>query len=325
MPGSIQIACRHTLGWVGLEVRRLPDSTVFRLRSGLLTMVAWAAGVEGFEAAVLLAADEPQNTSVVDAMADSLAELRAGDGLYIDLIAEMGRQDLPQPPAPMAEVVMMPAEGSLVSLSVSYIDSARSPNSELALRPGLAVSMIVANPRWQVDPTDQAVLPATESVTFSVVITNVGNVVSAEDNLVVTLTGGPDQLRVQVPLDPLEPDQQMTVVVEPMAVEPGGRRVVMGGSRRPAPDTGAGLIISVTLDPLRIVDEQAMIYPVGTMSLETPAPSSCSIRLVGGTSATRWRMAASSRLPMSEWPTAGPTRLPRSTEHSTAVPTRTPF
>jgi hypothetical protein len=66
------------------------------------------------------------------------------------------------------------------------------------------------------------VIPATESVVFSVVITNAGNVVSAEDNLVLTLTGGPEPVRLQVELDTLEPDQQTTVIMEPVPVEPGG-------------------------------------------------------------------------------------------------------
>ena len=185
-------------------------------------LLAWDSGVTGFGESVLLAADEPENLLVVDFMAESLAELRAGDGIYVDLVAEMGRDDLPQPPSPMADVMLLPTEGSLVSLSVSYIDSARSSNSGLALRPGLAVSQLLADPVWQVDPTDQAVLPATDSVVFSVVITNAGNVISAEDNLVVTLTGGPEQVRTQVVVDPLEPDQQVTVIIEPMPVQTGG-------------------------------------------------------------------------------------------------------
>jgi hypothetical protein len=185
-------------------------------------LLAWDEGVRGYEASVLLAADEPQNLLAVDAMAESLAELRAGDGIYVDLVAEVNRDELPQPPSPMVDVMLLPVDASLIGLSVSYIDSARSPNSGLALRPGLGVSQIVADPEWQVDPSDQAVLPATELVVFSVVITNAGNVTSAEDSLVVTLSGGPDPIRSQVVVEPLEPDQQVTVIIEPMTVEPGG-------------------------------------------------------------------------------------------------------
>jgi len=185
-------------------------------------LLAWDSGITGFGSSILLAADEPENLLVVDLMAEALAELRAGDGIYVDLVAEISRDELPQPPSPMADVMLLPAEGSLVTLSVSYIDLARSPNNSLGLRPGLSVSQLLADPQWQVDPTDQAILPATDAVIFSVVITNAGNVTSAEDNLVVTLTGGPEQLRSQVAIEPLEPDQQVTVIVEPMPVEAGG-------------------------------------------------------------------------------------------------------
>ena len=185
-------------------------------------LLAWDVGISGFEGSVLFAADEPQNPLVVDTMAESLAELRAGDGIYVDLVSEVSREDRPQPPSPMVDVMLMPADASLVGLSVSYIDSARSPSNGLALRPGLGVSQIVADPEWQVDPNDQAVVPATDTVTFSVVITNSGNVTSVGDDLVVTLTGGPEEIRSQVPVEPLEPDQQITVIIEPMVVEPGG-------------------------------------------------------------------------------------------------------
>ena len=185
-------------------------------------LLAWDSGITGFGSSILLAADEPENLLVVDLVAEALAELRAGDGIYVDLVAEISRDELPQPPSPMADVMLLPAEGSLVTLSVSYIDLARSPNNSLGLRPGLSVSQLLADPQWQVDPTDQAILPATDAVIFSVVITNAGNVTSAEDNLVVTLTGGPEQLRSQVAIEPLEPDQQVTVIVEPMPVEAGG-------------------------------------------------------------------------------------------------------
>jgi hypothetical protein len=185
-------------------------------------LFAWDAGITGFEGSILFAADEPENPLVVDTMAEALAELRAGDGIYIDLVAEVERDDRPQPPSPMVDVMLMPVDASLVGLSVSYIDAARSPNNGLALRPGLGVSQIVADPKWQVDPADQAVLPATDSVVFSIVITNSGNVASEGDDLVVTLTGGPEEVRSQVPVDPLAPDQQVTVIIEPMPVEPGG-------------------------------------------------------------------------------------------------------
>ena len=182
----------------------------------------WDDGVEGYGSSVLAAADNPESLLVVDTMADSLAEIRAGDTFYADLVVEMRRADIPNPLTPMPAVMLMPAEGSLVSLSVSYIDSARSPNSGLALRPGLAVSMVVSDPDWQVNPSDQVVVPTTDSIVFSVVVTNVGNVASRAEPLVLTLTGGSEQIREQAEVAPLQPNQQVTIVFDPLEVEPGG-------------------------------------------------------------------------------------------------------
>ncbi len=181
----------------------------------------WDAGVEGYGSSVLAAADNPESLLVVDTMADALTEMRAGDTFYADLLVEMRRVDIPNPLTPMPAVMLMPAEGSLVSLSVSYIDSARSPNSGLALRPGLAVSMVVSDPDW-VNPSDQVVVPTTDSIVFSVVVTNVGNVASRAEPLVLTLTGGPEQIREQAEIAPLQPNQQVTIIFDPVEVEPGG-------------------------------------------------------------------------------------------------------
>lgn len=181
----------------------------------------WNRGVEGYAASVLTAADEPQSVVVVDNMADALAEMRAGDNAYRRMVEAMEREDIPGPLSPMPDVTMMPSEGRLVTLSISYVDSARSETNELALRPGLAVSQIVADPPWEVNPEGQAVIPATSSVVFSVVVSNVGNVASEAVPLVLEVLGGPDIIRMMSDIAPLNPEQQVTVVFEPIDVEPG--------------------------------------------------------------------------------------------------------
>ena len=186
-------------------------------------LAAWESGVGGFEAAVLNAADTPEeDLTPVDTMANALAELRAGDNLYADLVVDMRRDDVPNPLTDMPRVTLMPADGSLVALSIAYIDSARSPNSELGLRPGLKVSQLLSNPEWQTDASDQVVLPATESVVFSAVITNVGNVRSDAETVLLTFTGGPEQVRLTQEIAPLDPNQQVTLIFEPLAVEAEG-------------------------------------------------------------------------------------------------------
>lgn len=200
-----------------------PTSSLLSVRAMYRQALAvWTSGIEGFEDSVLQAADEPENTAVVDTMAEALAELRAGDSLYADLLVDMRRDDVPNPLVDMPRIELMPAEGTLVSLSLAYVDSARSPNNDLALSPGLAVSMLASDPEWQVNPSDQVVVPETDSVVFSVVVTNVGNVRSTEETVLLTLIGGPDQVRLQDVVAPLDPNQQVTLVFEPVAVDTGG-------------------------------------------------------------------------------------------------------
>lgn len=182
----------------------------------------WESGVTGFETAILASADEPSDLGAVDAVADALAEIRAGDHAYARMVAAMGRDDVPEPLSPMPAVTLMPAQGRLLGLAAAYVDSARSDNSGLALRPGLAISQIVPEPEWQVNPEGRAVLPATTTVVFSVVVSNVGNVDSDPAPLALELIGGPEPIRLSDEVDVLEPDQQTTIVFDGMGVEPGG-------------------------------------------------------------------------------------------------------
>lgn len=182
----------------------------------------WATGLATFADGVLAAADDPENPGLVDMVAEGLAELRAGDRAYTRMVGAMNRDDIPEPLAPMPDVVLMPAEGRLLSLADSYVDSARSENSRLALRPGLSVSQVVSEPEWQVNPEGQAVMPATASASFSVVVSNVGNISSEIVPLVLELIGGPEPIRLTDEVGPLEPDQQVTVMFDPFDVEPGG-------------------------------------------------------------------------------------------------------
>lgn len=186
------------------------------------TLEAWSTGVSAFGASVLVAADDPTNEVAVDNVANALAELRAGDELYLALLSELAEEDVPDPVAPMPEVSLMPGEGGLASLSVAYVEAARSPNSNLALRPGLGLAQIVSDPSWIVDPDDQVVVPATESIVFTVVVTNSGNVASGPERLVLTVTGGSEDVMSSVAVDPLEPNAQTAIIFDPVAVQPGG-------------------------------------------------------------------------------------------------------
>jgi hypothetical protein len=195
----------------------LPVRALFRA-----SLTSWEKGVLGYYSAVVTAADELENESVIDVMADALAELRAGDTVYRDLQTEyQAFEGGTEPVSALPPVEMMPAQGAIVSLSTTYIDSARNPNNGLALRPGLSVSQVLSDPEWQVDPDDQAVVPATETISFSVVVTNIGNVVSIPETVVLSLVGGPEEERRQFELGPLQPGSQITVPFDDLPVQPG--------------------------------------------------------------------------------------------------------
>ena len=210
---------------IGLELvaAELPSPSLFAVNALYRqALEAWDAGIGGYASGILAAADDPTSTVVVDNIANALAEIRAGDRLYVDLIEEMDRQDVPDAVAPMPTVVLMPASGELFSLSQAYVLAARSPNSGLALRPGLSLSQLVTVPQWEVDPTDAAVLPATETVTFNVVVSNRGNIMSAIAQLRLVLTGGGEPVTLEQGVVALQPNASTTVSFEDLAVEAGG-------------------------------------------------------------------------------------------------------
>ena len=182
---------------------------------------AWNRGVTGLASGVLVAADDPEDVVAADNIADALAELRAGDDLYLQLVAELEREETPSPVAPMPAIEMLRVDTPLASLSQLLVTAARAPSSALALRPGLGISQLVADPRWVVDPDGQAVMPATDEVTLFVVISNSGNVTSFPEQLIVTLTGGAEPVEMSFELEPIQPGRQRTIQVDSIPVEPG--------------------------------------------------------------------------------------------------------
>jgi hypothetical protein len=183
---------------------------------------AWTVGVSGFTSGILAAADDPSSTVVVDNIANALAELRAGDRIYADLVRELGREEVPDPVGPMPELVMVPAEGELLTLSLAYVEASRSPNSGIALRPGLRVASIASEPRWNVNPSDQAVVPSTETVDFWVVITNGGNVASEPERIDLTVGGAGEPVALTDTVPVLEPGEQTSIQFVEIPVVPGG-------------------------------------------------------------------------------------------------------
>lgn len=181
----------------------------------------WNSGLDSLVTGVLLAADQPDEVTATDVVADGLASLRAGDNLYDDLIAELEREEIPEPITPLTEVALSPSEGGLFSLAATYVAAARASTNNLGLRPDLRVSQVLADPSWQLNVEGQAVVPFTETITFSVVVTNAGNVGSEPQILRLGLSGGEDvaQQEATVEVPPLDPGGQITIEFDPMHVD----------------------------------------------------------------------------------------------------------
>jgi hypothetical protein len=181
---------------------------------------SWSNGVEGLSIAILAAADDPDDMEVVNATGDALAELRAGDALFGDLTSEFERAEIPEPAAPLILVRMSPTDDDLFRQAQTYVASARRSGDRLGLRPGLKLSQLVSDPSMQVDVERQVVIPATETVIFSTVITNTGNIASQPESVRMELTGGAEPVVEIVDVPALRPDGQTTVEFPEQALLP---------------------------------------------------------------------------------------------------------
>jgi hypothetical protein len=183
------------------------------------SVTAWGNGVIGLEASILQAADDPLDNTAIDAVADALADLRAGDSLFEHLQAEFQGDHIPEPVSPLVDVRLSPSDVGLFSLSGSYVAAARRSTNQLGLRPGLKVSQVISAPAWQINVDGQAVIPATETVTFSTVITNSGNVASPPESVTLEIDDLGEELIIsQEEVPPLQPDGQVTIEFHEVAL-----------------------------------------------------------------------------------------------------------
>jgi hypothetical protein len=193
----------------------IPVWTIYRQ-----AVQAWADGIDGLAFSILQAADNPQDDTVINATGDALAELRAGDSLYQDLKVEFEREEIPEPVTPLIDVRLSPTDAALHTQSTSYVAAARRSTAGLGLRPGLGVSQVISAPAWQMNVEGQAVVPATESIVFSTVITNTGNVASQPESVKMQLNGGNEPVVAVSEVPVLEPSGQTTIEFAPVEVLP---------------------------------------------------------------------------------------------------------
>jgi hypothetical protein len=199
---------------------------------------AWDSGVSTLSTSVLQAADHPDDSTVANLIGDGLADLRAGDKLFDDLRSEVEREEIPDPVTPLTDVNLFPADsGGLASLAGTYVAAARASTNNLGLLPGLKVSQILADPDWDVSVEDEVVIPFTETVVFSVVVTNVGNVESEPQTLSLELVGGEVPVRSTAEVRALNPNGQTTIAFAPMTVAPDIAYQVTGELILNSPDS----------------------------------------------------------------------------------------
>lgn len=183
-------------------------------------LLTWQTGVDGLSAAILQAADHPDEVGAETDVADALAALRAGDNLYAALQEQFDLDGVPDPVNPLVDVKLAPADVDVLSLASSYVAAAQTSTNSLGLRPGLEVSQIVSDPTWQINVDGQPVVPNTDTISFSTVITNSGNVASDPETVEMTLTDGTDTVRTQAEVRALSPSGQTTVIFDPVDVVP---------------------------------------------------------------------------------------------------------
>jgi len=199
-----------------------PNKAVFPVRALYReAVVAWRQGVTLLSESLLSAADDPSSGGPIDQVVLGLSMLRVGDSVWAQLLEELEGDDVPSPVRPFPAITMSPSEGNALALALQWLQAAQSESNSLGLRPGIMVASVVADPEWQIDAADQVVVPVTDRVTFSVVVGNAGNIDTLEAVLRLTVVGGPEPVEQEMTVDPLEPGRQVTLVFDPVDVEPG--------------------------------------------------------------------------------------------------------
>lgn len=187
-----------------------------------LALESWAEGSTGLTAHLLAAADGDAGLGLTDLVTDDLLQLRAGDRLYRQAVAELASADVTQPVSPMPDVSFLPDGYPVGPAARTLLAQARVVGSPLSLNAALAVEQVTTVPEWVLDTEGTLVVDAAESLVVRVVVTNRGNALSEPTVLAVEVIGG-DGSAQEASLDvpALEPGAKTTVTFDPLSVTPG--------------------------------------------------------------------------------------------------------
>ncbi len=192
------------------------------LKSLELTLDMWERGVAGFRDSMLAAADDPAAIGIEEALLDAMLDLRAGDRLYADFVAEATDLAIGVPVSGYPDVKTLPTGFPIVSASSAYAEVARAPGGPLATLPRLVLGAVTTEPEWVQDTSGQVVVAAVEVLTVKVVVANSGNVPSIQREMRMELRSGDGTIEVRTgTVEPLQPGSQTTVAFAELPVRPG--------------------------------------------------------------------------------------------------------
>lgn len=188
-----------------------------------LAIEAWRQGVDGFADAIYLAADEPNNESVVDDVASAVVSVRAGDDIYGALLEEFDRDEVPSPVGEMPQVRLLPTDAPITVIGPAWVEAVRSEASGLAIRPSIRIEQVTTTPEWVQSADGQIVVPAVaDTIDVMVVIGNSGNTATEEALVQLTFAGAGMEPVVETSSVPaIEPGASTSVPFRELEVTPG--------------------------------------------------------------------------------------------------------
>lgn len=213
LDGAAEVAERETP-----DPQLVGAMTLYRL-----ALDSWRQGIEGFSDAILQAADEPNDDTVVDQLASAVVSVRAGNDIYGALLDEFARADVPSPVADMPEIRLLPLDTPITVLAPAWVSAVQSDASGLPMRPSVRIEQVSTEPDWVQSSDGTVVVPAVaDTIDVMVVIGNGGNTATEEALVSLTLTG-PDEEPVELEesVESIQPGTSTSVAFRGLAVTPG--------------------------------------------------------------------------------------------------------
>lgn len=204
--------------------REVPDQELLGAMSLYrLAVESWRSGIEGFDDAILRAADDPSDQTAVDDLASAVVSVRAGDALYQALLVELAREEVPSPVAEMPEIRLLPVDTPITVLAPAWVSAVRSETSGLPMRPSIRIEQVSTTPEWVQSSDGSLVVPAVaETIDVMVVIGNSGNTVTEPATVTMSFQGqGTDPITDQQSVTEIQAGANTTVGFRELEVTPG--------------------------------------------------------------------------------------------------------